>query len=159
MLFHIVVRVRDGAFSLLRGCYALGRGAQASHCINSSPTVTMSSLRSFLLGLRSLLFFLMLRRPRCFVTTTVRFLTEQISGSSFRKKVKQKNTKVRSQTVLLSGQKKDDSELGSWFPRSHFRQHRRLQESIYPLIIHRGVLLTERPGSFMAIILAGERAV
>ena len=30
VLFHIIVRVRDGAtFSLLRGCYALGRAAQA----------------------------------------------------------------------------------------------------------------------------------
>ena len=52
-----------------------------------------------------------------------------------------------------------DPELGSWLPRSHFRQHRRLQWSSYPLIIHSGVLSTERPGSFMAVILAGERAI
>ena len=31
MLFHIIVRVRDGAtFSLLRGCYAIGR-AELEH--------------------------------------------------------------------------------------------------------------------------------
>ena len=52
----------------------------------------------------------MLKRPRCFVTTAVLFLNEQF---------KKKEKRVRSQTVPLSGQKKDDPELGSWLPRSH----------------------------------------
>ena len=59
----------------------------------ASSTVTMSRvLARFSVWSSIFVFFLMLRRPRCFVTTTVLFLTE------FKKK------KVRSQTVLLSGQ-------------------------------------------------------
>ena len=41
--------------------------------------------------------------------------------------------------------------------RSHFRQNRRLQWSLYSPFIHRGVLSTERPKGLMAIILFGEQ--
>ena len=60
MLFHIIVRVRDGAtFSLLRGCYALGRGAHAysNVCEFRWLSPCHESLRGFLFGLRSLIFF------------------------------------------------------------------------------------------------------
>ena len=77
MLFHIIVRVRDGAtFSLLRGCYALGR-AERKHGIvcesNDHAVLARFSVWSSIFD-----FFLMLRRPRCFVTTAVLFLTEQL---------------------------------------------------------------------------------
>ena len=55
MLFHIIVRVRDGAtFSLLRGCYALGR---AEHSIlYANPTTDHVVLARFSVGLRSLIY-------------------------------------------------------------------------------------------------------
>ena len=57
MLFHIIVRVRDGAtFSLLRGCYALGRGAQAYSTVCECNCDLVESLRGFLFGLRALIF-------------------------------------------------------------------------------------------------------
>ena len=72
MLFHIIVRVRDGAtFSLLRGCYALGRVSSVYATVTRVLWPCHESLRGFVFGLRSLIFFLMLRRPRCFVTTAV----------------------------------------------------------------------------------------
>ena len=86
MLFHIIVRVRDGAtFSLLRGCYALGRGAQAVSTVCEFNSDHLTSLCEVFCLVFDLWFFLMLRRPRCFVTTTVLFLTEQ-----FKKKNKKK---------------------------------------------------------------------
>ena len=56
MLFHIIVRVRDGAtFSLLRGCYALGRADRAEHkhstVCESNFDHADESLRGFLFNL------------------------------------------------------------------------------------------------------------
>ena len=97
MLFHIIVRVRDGAtFSSLRGCYALAR-AERKHSTVCESNYDHVVLARFSVWSSIFDFFLMLRRPRCFVTTAVLFLTEQL-----KKKIKGKE--VRSQTVLLSGQ-------------------------------------------------------
>ena len=102
----------------------------------------------------------MLRRPRCFVTTAVLFLTEQLAGVVSVKKTKKKKKKVRSQTVTseVSGQWKDDpSSVAGCLVRISGPTFVCSAAWSYPPIIHVGVLSTERPGSLMAIILAGER--
>ena len=140
-------------FSLLRGCYALGR-AELEH---THSTVCESNYDHVVLARFSVWssifdFFWCwedqdaLSRPLfCF------------SLNNCKKKIKGKRGSFPDRASFRPVERRP--ERGSWLLRSHFRQHRRLQWSSYSLIIHSGVLSTKRPGSFMAVIFAGERAV
>ena len=108
------------------------------------------SLRGFLFGLRSLIFSdAETLRPRCFVTTTVLFLTEQFKKKRF----------VPRPCFFPASRKTTPSSVAGCLVRISGSSVVCSDRSSYPLIINSGVLLRERPGSFMAVILAGERAV
>ena len=78
MLFHIIVRVRDGATFFVATWLLRPRPRSTSIVLYARSNCDHVVLARFSVWFSTFEFFLMLRRPRCFVTTAVFFLTEQL---------------------------------------------------------------------------------